>query len=180
MIFIPKYLAIEAFEVSNDITKFSELLVELNIPFGSVTTDKQTVDGKIVNGYTVRSKNDKGSVFVEIGHLIFSKDGILHIIEDTEAFLEMYEESKAYIVQTCKSTNKPLKEISEHNNMQVTPKVHLRKKKKETTMENKKEVNKDNDLLKAREEALLEDSESKVTAVYGDTVASDEKTSDNK
>lgn len=165
MIFIPKYLVIEAFEVSSDITKFSELLVELNIPFGSVTTDKQTVDGKIVNGYTVRSKNDKGSVFVEIGHLIFSKDGILHIIEDTEAFFEMYEESK-------NTTKKSLNESSEHNNMQVTPKVHLRKKKKETTMENKKEVNNDNDLLKAREEALLEDSESKVTAVYGDMVTS--------
>lgn len=195
MIFIPKYPIIEAFEVADTLETFSNQLMDLNIPYSKIVCDKQTIDNKIVEGYTIHSKNDKNFVFVQKGSLIFSKDGILHIIEDMDAFYEMYEKSEKEIIKkkckikekfvcsqcgyidtkqfeacpNCGSTSESC------NNMQATTKVCLRKKKKETTMENKND-----DLTKAREEALLEEDDTKVTAVYGDSVTSDANTSNNK
>ena len=195
MIFIPKYPIIEAFEVADTLETFSNQLMDLNIPYSKIVCDKQTIDNKIVEGYTIHSKNDKNFVFVQKGSLIFSKDGILHIIEDMDAFYEMYEKSEKEILKKkCKSKEKfvcsqcgyiDTKQFEECpncgstsescNNMQATTKVCLRKKKKETTMENKND-----DLTKAREEALLEEDDTKVTAVYGDSVTSDANTSNNK
>lgn len=195
MIFIPKYPIIEAFEVADTLETFSNQLIDLNIPYSKIVCDKQTIDNKIVEGYTIHSKNDKNFVFVQKGSLIFSKDGILHIIEDMDAFYEMYEKSEKEIIKKkCKSKEKfvcsqcgyiDTKQFEECpncgstsescNNMQATTKVCLRKKKKETTMENKND-----DLTKAREEALLEEDDTKVTAVYGDSVTSDANTSNNK
>ena len=53
---------------------------------------------------------------------------------------------------------------------------HKKKKEKTTAIENA-----NNDLLKAREEAQLEDKQnpSEVTAVYGDVVTSEEKVEGN-
>lgn len=195
MIFIPKYPIIEAFEVADTLETFSNQLMDLNIPYSKIVCDKQTIDNKIVEGYTIHSKNDKNFVFVQKGSLIFSKDGILHIIEDMDAFYEMYEKSEKEIIRKkCKNKEKFIcsqcgyidtKQFEECpncgstsescNNMQATTKVCLRKKKKETTMENKND-----DLTKAREEALLEEDDTKVTAVYGDSVTSDANTSNNK
>jgi hypothetical protein len=195
MIFIPKYPIIEAFEVADTLETFSNQLMDLNIPYSKIVCDKQTIDNKIVEGYTIHSKNDKNFVFVQKGSLIFSKDGILHIIEDMDAFYEMYEKSEKEIIRKkCKNKEKfvcsqcgyiDTKQFEECpncgstsescNNMQATTKVCLRKKKKETTMENKND-----DLTKAREEALLEEDDTKVTAVYGDSVTSDANTSNNK
>lgn len=195
MIFIPKYPIIEAFEVADTLETFSNQLIDLNIPYSKIVCDKQTIDNKIVEGYTIHSKNDKNFVFVQKGSLIFSKDGILHIIEDMDAFYEMYEKSEKEIIRKkCKNKEKfvcsqcgyiDTKQFEECpncgstsescNNMQATTKVCLRKKKKETTMENKND-----DLTKAREEALLEEDDTKVTAVYGDSVTSDANTSNNK
>ena len=192
MIFIPKYPIIEAFEVADTLETFSNQLMDLNIPYSKIVCDKQTIDNKIVEGYTIHSKNDKNFVFVQKGSLIFSKDGILHIIEDMDAFYEMYEKSEKEIIRKkCKNKEKfvcsqcgyiDTKQFEECpncgstsescNNMQATTKVCLRKKKKETTMENKND-----DLTKAREEALLEEDDTKVTAVYGDSVTSDANTS---
>lgn len=199
MIFIPKYPIIEAFEVSDSLETFKKQLTDLNVAYSKVDIDKQTIDNRIVGGYTIHSKNDKNFVFVQKGTLIFSKDGILHIIEDIDAFNEMYEKSEKEIVKKkCKNKEKficpqcgyiDIKQFEECpncgstsescNNMQATTKVCLRKKKKESIMENKESIE-NNDLVKAREEALLEKDDTKVTAVYGDSVTSDANTSNNK
>ena len=92
MIFIPKYPIIEAFEVADTLETFSNQLMDLNIPYSKIVCDKQTIDNKIVEGYTIHSKNDKNFVFVQKGSLIFSKDGILHIIEDMDAFISLFYE----------------------------------------------------------------------------------------
>lgn len=197
MTFIPIYPVIEALEVADDAVTFAEQLLSLNVKFKSVITDRQTIDGKIVSGYQVISNSDT-DVFIQIGKYIFVHDGILHIVEDTEAFLELYKKTTAKRI--TKPTKKMTKEkfvcsqcgyISESqfnecpncgctsdscNNMQSTSKSCLRsKKKKESTM------NKNDDLLKAREEAMLEESDTKeVTAVYGDSVSEEKVESSNK
>lgn len=183
MIFIPKYTVIDAQEVSDDIDIFREQLTALHINFCSITIDRQNVDGNIVNGYTVTSRNDK-SVFIQIGHLMFSFGNVLHIVEDTETFLEFYTKSEKpiskkrvrnkekYVCSECgyidtKSFDKCPKcgtDSDTCRNLQVVSKNT--RKRKENNMENP-----NNDLIKAREEAELEESKSEVTAVYGDNVS---------
>lgn len=206
MIFIPKYPIIEARQVSEDLQTFEKQLASLNITYGDIVSDRQSINSRIVAGYSVKSKSGNKSVFVPIGSIIFKNDNVLNIIEDEDAFFELYEKCKEktedrvsinppkikvgseqkfvcpqcdYISDTqftecpnCGCTSESCK------NLQSVSKTNFHKKKKEKTMATE---NANNDLLKAREEAQLENKQnpSEVTAVYGDVVTSEEKVEGN-
>lgn len=205
MIFVPKYPIIEARQVSEDLQTFEKQLASLNITYGEIVSDRQSINSRIVAGYSVKSKSGNKSVFVPIGSIIFKNDNVLNIIEDEDAFFELYEKCKekteariinppktkvgseqqfvcpqcGYISDTqftecpnCGCTSESCK------NLQSVSKTNFHKKKKEKTMTIE---NANNDLLKAREEAQLENKQnpSEVTAVYGDVVTSEEKVEGN-
>ena len=191
MIFIPKYTVIEADEVTENLDDFLTCLNKLHVMFDSVTTDKRNIDGKIVNGYTVESRNKKNFVFIQIGSFIFLKDNILHIVEDTDTFFEFYEkkDSKHIVPKVKKNdekfvcpqcgfiSNKPFDKCPNCEATQETcvDLCSTTKKKRSRKM-----TNPNDDLVKAREEALQDEEAKEVTAVYGDTVMSEKHEDNNK
>lgn len=215
MIFIPKYPIIEARQVSEDLQTFEKQLASLNITYGEIVSDRQSINSRIVAGYSVKSKSGNKSVFVPIGSIIFKNDNVLNIIEDEDAFFELYEKCKEKTEdrvainppKTKSFINPPKTKVSSEQkfvcpqcgyisdtqftecpncgctsesckNLQSVSKTNFHKKKKEKTMTIE---NANNDLLKAREEAQLENKQnpSEVTAVYGDVVTSEEKVEGN-